>query len=91
LQPPISDPVCSDYLDNRRSYFWIKQNLKILIVFTNIAKEKKVIFISSISLSGHSTLFPGLNTFHHRCHASDYPLLPLKQQRDNGGTGAENG
>jgi len=42
-----------------------------LIVFTNIAKEKKiVIFISSISLSGHSTLFPGLNTFHHRCCAA---------------------
>jgi hypothetical protein len=59
------------------------KKLKILIVFTNIAKEKIVIFISSISLSGYSTLFPGLNTFQHRCGASYYPMLPLKQQRDN--------
>jgi len=72
-----------------------------------LPKKKIVTLISSISLSGYSTLIPGLNTYHQRCGASYYPLLPLKQQRDNrchpyhlmplkqqrdnGSTGAENG
>jgi hypothetical protein len=78
-----------------------------LIVFTNIAKEKNSnIHFFNIPV-GYSTLIPGLNIYHQRCGASYYPLLPLKQQRDNrchpyhliplkhqrdnGCTGAENG